>query len=260
MHGPIHNHLQNGAMEMLNKLGKEIIEKREALMPAIGWVEVRRVSLTRSERTFRIPVRVTYNDVKRAQFIAELANPGIPLKRMMRQPVPHGFKGVELLETLFSPSTSSALGPQRSSTLGGVKLPSEPIEIDRAVWFIRVLGANEIHAHRARSQTTATVISAPSPAAATPSSTTTNQAQTTIPLTSNEWWTQELTNTFTGWMRTQLAHLSLPAPTKGAQLPKGLGNPLADTDIRARWLKRWGYRSVNFLESLLRLTLKVVNS
>lgn len=36
MHGPIYGHLMNGCLGMLNKLGTEIAEKRDEMMPQIG--------------------------------------------------------------------------------------------------------------------------------------------------------------------------------------------------------------------------------
>jgi mediator of RNA polymerase II transcription subunit 12 len=36
MHGPIHQHLLGGGLEMLNKLGEEIAQKRDEGMPQIG--------------------------------------------------------------------------------------------------------------------------------------------------------------------------------------------------------------------------------
>ena len=38
MHGPIHNHLLGGCLDMLNKLGQEVIEKRDEAMPVFGSV------------------------------------------------------------------------------------------------------------------------------------------------------------------------------------------------------------------------------
>lgn len=38
MHGPIHNHLLGGCLDMLVKLGQEVLEKREEAMPVLGYV------------------------------------------------------------------------------------------------------------------------------------------------------------------------------------------------------------------------------
>ncbi|WWD21578.1 hypothetical protein CI109_106064 [Kwoniella shandongensis] len=235
MHGPIHQHLTSGGLNMLMQLGKEVIEKRQDTMPQIG------------ERSFRIPVRVTYNDTKRLQFLSDLANPNVPLHRLMRTPVPHGFKGVELLDTMFSPAAGSAVGHNRTPS-GGAKIPSDPIPIDRALWFIRVLGANEITAHRSRTtQPAVTQVQAPSPAAATPSSTTTVTVAPTLPVSSNDWYTQEFTNIFISWLRMQLTQLALPNTNKAAASKPGVPpvktgtGVLADEKSRTRWLSKWDY-------------------
>ena len=36
MHGPIHQHLLNGGLERLNKLGEDLLEKRESMLPVVG--------------------------------------------------------------------------------------------------------------------------------------------------------------------------------------------------------------------------------
>ncbi|KLT44190.1 hypothetical protein CC85DRAFT_283709 [Cutaneotrichosporon oleaginosum] len=230
MHGPVYQQLQTGGLERLMELGREIIAQRNAAMPSF------------QERAFRIPVRVTYNDTKRSQFIADLANPAIPVTRLMRNPVPHGFKGVELLETMFHPP-QPGMRPGTVSAAG--KPPPEPIPIDRALWFIRILGANEISAHRGRAQPVSSV-QAPSPAAATPSSTATS-APVPLPLNSNDWYTAEFTTAFTAWLRMQLAQLVLPTKPKagggGGTLPppKTPTGVLGDEKSRTRWLAKWQY-------------------
>ncbi|BEI81318.1 hypothetical protein CcaverHIS002_0204780 [Cutaneotrichosporon cavernicola] len=241
MHGPVYQQLQTGGLERLMELGREIIAQRNATMPSF------------QERAFRIPVRVTYNDTKRSQFIADLANPAIPLTRLMRNPVPHGFKGVELLETMFHPP-QPGMRPGAVSA-AGKPLP-EPIPIDRALWFIRVLGANEISAHRGRAQP-ASSMQVPSPAAVTPSSTATS-APAPLPLNSNDWYTAEFTTAFTAWLRMQLAQLVLPTkPKSGAGVlppPKTPTGVLGDEKSRARWLAKWQYTN-NLLKQLYRKRL-----
>ncbi|WVQ83134.1 hypothetical protein IAT38_005272 [Cryptococcus sp. DSM 104549] len=231
MHGPIHSHLSTGGLNMLMQLGKDLVEKQQEALPQF------------SERTFRIPVRVTWNDTRRFNFLADLANPAIPLHRLMRTPVPHGFKGVELLDAMFSPASGAAA----RNTAGATKLSPDPIPLDRSLWFIRVLGVNEITAHRGRSQQIATPVAAPSPAAATPSSTTTvAAAPPTLPVPSNDWYSQEFTNTVISWLRLQLGQLALPSTGKaaakpGAPAPKSGASVLGDEKARAKWLLKWDY-------------------
>ena len=67
-----------------------------------------------------MPTRVTLNDAKRQAWFADLANPDVPLHKLGKS-VPHGAKGHDLLDLL----------------------QSNNVEISRAVWFLRVFGANE---------------------------------------------------------------------------------------------------------------------
>ncbi|KAF8909882.1 hypothetical protein CPB85DRAFT_1435527 [Mucidula mucida] len=70
--------------------------------------------------SFRVPPRVTLNDPKRQNWFADLANPAVPLNKLGKS-VPHGAKGHDLLDLL---------------QFNNVAIP-------RAVWFLRVFGANE---------------------------------------------------------------------------------------------------------------------
>ena len=67
-----------------------------------------------------MPSRVTLNDAKRQSWFADLANPDVPLYKLGKS-VPHGAKGHDLLDLLHSNN----------------------VAIPRAVWFLRVFGANE---------------------------------------------------------------------------------------------------------------------
>lgn len=157
----------------------------------------------------------------------------------MRNQIPHGFKGVELLDVMFSPLATVRQPPPNLA-------PMDPIPIDRAIWLIRVIGSNDIAAHRARQHQTATSVPAPSPAAATPSSTTTVTATPALPVSSNDWYSQEFTNTVISWLRIQLGQLALPNTVKVAgKLPvaKAGSGILQDEKARAKWLAKWDYRS-----------------
>jgi mediator of RNA polymerase II transcription subunit 12 len=181
---------------------------------------------------------VTYNEGGRVQFFADLANPAVPLHRMAREgKAPRDFKGLELLDTMFA-----RVAPTRPG-VAAVSTTSEPIPFDRALWFIRVLGSHEIAAHRQRVQA-AGPAAAPSPMPNTPSSSAAGAgASPAAALSSNDWYTQEFTNLFTSWLRTQLGQLVLPA--KGsAQPPKAATGVLGDEKTRGRWLAKWSYRSV----------------
>jgi len=67
-----------------------------------------------------MPSRVTLNDAKRHAWFADLANPDVPLHKLGKS-VPHGAKGHDLLDLLHA----------------------NKVAIPRAVWFLRVFGANE---------------------------------------------------------------------------------------------------------------------
>lgn len=67
-----------------------------------------------------MPSRVTLNDSKRQAWFADLANTDVPLYKLGKS-VPHGAKGHDLLDLLHS----------------------HKVAIPRAVWFLRVFGANE---------------------------------------------------------------------------------------------------------------------
>jgi mediator of RNA polymerase II transcription subunit 12, fungi type len=67
-----------------------------------------------------MPGRVTLNDSKRQAWFADLANPEVPLQKLGKS-VPHGAKGQDLLDLLHTNN----------------------VAIPRAVWFLRVFGANE---------------------------------------------------------------------------------------------------------------------
>jgi mediator of RNA polymerase II transcription subunit 12 len=174
----------------------------------------------------------------------------------MRQPVPHGFKGLDLFEMLFSPATS--LGSNRASSLPSSAAPSASlttIPVDRAIWLIRVLGANEISAHRARAlgqipaSGTGAAAAVASPAGvATPSSnnTGTGNAAPMLVIGSNDWYTGEFTGLFCSWLRVQLNQMILPS-AKGkmgsaAPGPKTNLGVLADEKSRAKWSAKWEYR------------------
>jgi mediator of RNA polymerase II transcription subunit 12 len=67
-----------------------------------------------------MPSRVVVNDTKRQAWFADLANTEVPLSKLGKS-VPHAAKGPDLLDLLHSHN----------------------VEVPRAVWFLRVFGANE---------------------------------------------------------------------------------------------------------------------
>lgn len=74
-----------------------------------------------SNSTFKPPPRVTLTDQKREAWLRDLATPSVPLRRLSRT-IPHGIRNKSLLDQCCNKS----------------------IPIDRAAWFARCVGANEL--------------------------------------------------------------------------------------------------------------------
>ncbi|KAG6857783.1 hypothetical protein H0H87_004199 [Tephrocybe sp. NHM501043] len=162
--------------------------KLEALMNEIFIRKAGKVPLI-PPATFRIPTRVTLNDSKRQAWFADLANPDVPLHKLGKS-VPHGAKGHDLLDLL----------------------QSNNVAIPRAVWFLRVFGANE----------TAGLRNKPSY----------NPTQYSV-----DW-----ANVVTSYMKKQLADIALPsAPRPGLNIKQTFKGVLSDSDTRDRWISRFVY-------------------
>ncbi|KIK68882.1 hypothetical protein GYMLUDRAFT_67582 [Collybiopsis luxurians FD-317 M1] len=139
--------------------------------------------------TFRMPSRVTLNDVKRQAWFDDLANPDVPLAKLGRN-VPHGAKGADLIDLLHSKN----------------------VAIHRAVWFLRVFGANETAGLRNKPSYNPTQYSA-------------------------EW-----TNVVTAHLRKQLMDIALPsAPRAGVNIKQTFKGVLADPETRSKWISRFSY-------------------
>jgi hypothetical protein len=80
-----------------------------------------------------MPPRVTVPDMRRSKWLDALADPTIPLKDIAAKAsqatattpdfyIPHGPKGSELFELLYTKN----------------------VPIDRAVWFVRIVGYNDM--------------------------------------------------------------------------------------------------------------------
>ncbi|KAI8993842.1 hypothetical protein BD414DRAFT_480612 [Trametes punicea] len=139
--------------------------------------------------SFRLPSRVTLNNVKREAWFADLANPDIPLSKLGKN-VPHGAKGHDLLDLLHTNN----------------------VAIPRAVWFLRVFGANESAGLRNK-----------------PSY---NPTQYSV-----EW-----ANVMTSYMKKQLAEIALPsAPRLVASIKQTFKGVLSDADMRQKWISRFTY-------------------
>lgn len=136
-----------------------------------------------------MPSRVTLNDTKRQAWFDDLANPEVPLAKLGRN-VPHGAKGADIIELLYSKN----------------------VAIHRAVWFLRVFGANE----------TAGLRNKPSY----------NPNQYSV-----EW-----TNVVTAHLRKQLIDIALPsAPRPGVNIKQTFKGVLSDPETRLKWISRFSY-------------------
>lgn len=77
--------------------------------------------LLSSASTFRPPPRVTLTEAKRKSWIADLANPDVPLRKLSRT-IPQGIRGLVLLEQCLQSC----------------------VPLNRAIWFAKCVCANEI--------------------------------------------------------------------------------------------------------------------
>lgn len=85
----------------------------------------RKNALITSAPTFKPPPRVTLTDTKKENWLKDLADPSIPLRRLSRT-IPHGIKNKILLEQCMD----------------------KEVPIERAVWLAKCVGANEIRASK----------------------------------------------------------------------------------------------------------------
>ncbi|KAJ4468328.1 hypothetical protein J3R30DRAFT_3305964 [Lentinula aciculospora] len=139
--------------------------------------------------TFRMPSRVTLNDAKRQAWFDDLANPKVPLSKLGRN-VPHGAKGADLIDLLHSKN----------------------VAIPRAVWFLRVFGANETAGLRNK------------------------------PSYNPNQYSAEWTNVVTAHLRKQLLDIALPsAPRPGVNIKQTFRGVLSDPDTRLKWISRFSY-------------------
>ena len=233
-------------VHQLGSLFEEIAQRRNQLAGL-------RCGPTASQ--YRQPQRVTLNEVKLAAYVKDLADPSVPISKLARS-VPHGYRGERMLDMLWNggsvsgamaamksqPSIgSSSSNSLNSNTPGGERngLPNS-VEISRAVWFIRVVGASEISSSRLRQGNSAT-------------------------------YTSEWTATMMGWLRRQIVELIIthhhsnvsdspaappsPMPSRNRSslsTPQHNEEPYAlilEDDFRDRWMAKWNY-SVTLLRAL----------
>lgn len=107
-------HLKNGpGVQGLSALFAAVLQRRE--------VDGRVTAAS----SFKPPPRVTLTDTKREQWLRDLSDPLVPLRKLSRT-IPHGVRGKSLLDQCL-----------------GKNIP-----LARAVWLARCVGANELRAFR----------------------------------------------------------------------------------------------------------------
>ena len=154
-----------------------------------------------------MPPRVTLNDAKRQAWFADLANPEVPLYKLGKS-VPHGAKGHDLLDQLHDNN----------------------VAVERAVWLLRVFGANE-------------TVSKPLPSVAL-----SEQSQAGLrnkPSYNPTQYSVEWANIVTSYLRKQLDFIVLPtAPRPGLTYKHTFKGVLSDAESRERWVSRFSYTYV----------------
>lgn len=162
-----------------------------------------------SAHAFKLPNRVTLNDQKREAWVADLANANVPLAKLAKS-VPHGYRGEKLLEMLI----------QRN------------VPVNRAAWYIQVVGASEIvslsaqrclthplkpvqHNQKSRSGASASV------------------------------YTQEWTAVICDAITKLIAEIPLPSTNvvlrAGMSIKTKAKSVLSDPDMRKKWLSKLAY-------------------
>lgn len=107
---PLYNAFKlRGGLESLSALFSLVLEQKS-----------KQGALSTSS-TFRPPPRVTLTEAKRKSWIADLADENVPLRRLSRT-IPQGVRGAALLEQCLVHN----------------------VPTNRAIWFVKCVGANEI--------------------------------------------------------------------------------------------------------------------
>ncbi|EPQ57624.1 hypothetical protein GLOTRDRAFT_137894 [Gloeophyllum trabeum ATCC 11539] len=173
----VNQHLKGEVLTELDDFMNQVFARRAESVPAIP------------PSSFRLPSRVTLNDAKRHAWFEDLANPDVPLQKLGKS-VPHGAKGGDLLDLL----------------------QAKNVAIPRAVWFLRVFGANE----------TAGLRNKPSY----------NPTQYSV-----EW-----ANVVTAHLKKQLSEIALPVAVRaGMNVKQTFKGVLSDPASRERWMSRFSY-------------------
>ncbi|KAJ9103635.1 hypothetical protein QFC19_004210 [Naganishia cerealis] len=112
VHAAISDRLKKANIfQNVNTLAVEILKARRDQAPVLP------------ESAYRLPNRVVYNESMKKSFLNDLSDESIPLNSpKFAKSVPHGMKGLDLLEMLWS----------------------RRIQVDRAIWLVHILGVHEV--------------------------------------------------------------------------------------------------------------------
>lgn len=181
-------------------------------------------SLIFRDHTFKIPARFTLHESKKLSFVADLANPSVPLHRLTKS-IPHGYKGLDLLEMLWK---------------NGVSL-------ERGIWFAKVIGANEMVRRTCPASFSGMVKEADHRLCPL------QQPPRGKPPPPPDQYCLDWTTALVSWLKKQLADIALPsAPRAGFNIKQTFKSILSDEKSRARWIAKWEYSCVLPFPCLLR--------
>ncbi|KAJ1304311.1 hypothetical protein OPQ81_005471 [Rhizoctonia solani] len=187
-HGLIYGSLKpsrnRSALALLGDLMSAVYEVRAESSPGIP------------SNNYKLPPRMTLNDTRRTAWLADLSNPTVPLSKLAKT-VLHVAKGPDLLDMLHGNN----------------------VTIPRAVWYVRILGANETLSAKSRPNF--------------------NAAQLGI-----EW-----AGTVTAHLKKQLQEIVLPsAPRPGLPIKSTFKSTLTQADTKGKWVSKFAY-SVELLRA-----------
>ncbi|KAH7096964.1 hypothetical protein BKA62DRAFT_482581 [Auriculariales sp. MPI-PUGE-AT-0066] len=152
-------------------------------------IERRAENATKQEALpFRPPTRVAFPEARRNAWVKDLANPDIPLQRLSRS-VPSGIKGADLLDMLSINN----------------------VVVSRAVWFVRVIGANETIGMRNRT------------------------------VFHPHMYSIDLANVVTAYIKKMLNEIGLPNPQRIAAVKLTFKSILGEPETRQKWLSKFAY-------------------
>ncbi|CAE7226860.1 unnamed protein product [Rhizoctonia solani] len=142
-----------------------------------------------SPHNYKLPPRMTLNDTRKTAWLAELSNPTVPLSKLAKT-VLHLPKAPDLLDILYNNN----------------------VTVPRAVWYVRILGANETLSAKSRPNY--------------------NPAQVGI-----EW-----AGMVTAHLKKQLQEIVLPsAPRPGLPIKSTFKSTLTQPDTKANWVSKFAY-------------------